>query len=459
MAAGALLLELGAQDCTGLLELAHPRGEVSHVWLREGCVYAISVPGYRPALGTRLMSSLIITPEQLSAAVAEQRSRLSGHRIGEILVHLGFVVAEVIDAFVLEQVRDQLADLLDLPVADAAFHQGRRISQDTIPPMPVVTLLADAQERRARGAMALAEVGGPTVVPALGAQGRGTTQTPLGPHDWALLCRVDGRRDLRELARVCGFTMLETAQTVGTLAGAGLLVLPTPPAAEPDDVVPDVVSLRPGDGSGREWQFEGPAVGEPEPVVVDPPPDVQADPAAPSVAFAPDPEPAPAPLARPWDWAAEPAQGMQPTPPEPAAPPTPPEPAAPPAHPHRVTPSHAAAPMQAEPPAEPEGGAADLASLQAELSALVMSTAAGGPAEAAPDAPVPSPRSSTQPKPWSPPASIVAPIEDYSETRMFMRELSSLSDDPDRDDQSGVTRRVIPLGAEPKQRRKRFWER
>jgi hypothetical protein len=89
----------------------------------------------------------------------------------------------------------------------------------------------------------------------------------------------------------------------------------------------------------------------------------------------------------------------------------------------------------------------DLATLQAELAAL-----------AADEAPPPPPRTPSQPVAWTPPASIMAPIEDYSEARMFMRELSSLSDDPDRDEQTGVTRRVIPL-AEPKPRRRRFWER
>lgn len=246
----ALLLEAATAAATGALELEHPGGESSRLWLREGQLYAASVPGYRPALGIRLLSSGLINPEQLGIAIEQQRTTMAGHRIGEVLVRLGHVRPDDIDAFVLDQVHDQVADLLNLPVLSAAFHEGERIGVDTIAPRSIEAVLPVAEERRHRWARVLADVGGPAVIPALGPQGRGAGQSPLGPREWALLCRVDGRRDLAELARACGFTILEAAQLVSDLARSGLLVLPAPVRVGPPGA--DVIALIPADGSALE---------------------------------------------------------------------------------------------------------------------------------------------------------------------------------------------------------------
>lgn len=246
----ARLLEAATAAATGALELEHPGGESSRLWLREGQLYAASVPGYRPALGIRLLSSGLITPEQLGIAIEQQRTTMAGHRIGEVLVHLGHVRPDDIDAFVLDQVHDQVADLLDLPVLSAAFHEGERIGVDTIAPRSIEAVLPVAEERRHRWARVLADVGGPAAIPSLGPQGRGAGQSPLGPREWALLCRVDGRRDLAELARACGFTILEAAQLVSDLARSGLLVLPAPVRVGPPGA--DVIALSPADESSHE---------------------------------------------------------------------------------------------------------------------------------------------------------------------------------------------------------------
>ena len=62
----------------------------------------------------------------------------------------------------------------------------------------------------------------------------------LIPQEWEVLTRVDGRRDLTELAELLGRQLVDTAEIVHTLIGAGILELrdsavvarkhPTPPA-------------------------------------------------------------------------------------------------------------------------------------------------------------------------------------------------------------------------------------
>ena len=67
--ADSLLLELASQEATGCLTVIDPEGDQASVWFRDGLVYAVSVPGRRPLLGVRLMSSGALTPE----ALAEER--------------------------------------------------------------------------------------------------------------------------------------------------------------------------------------------------------------------------------------------------------------------------------------------------------------------------------------------------------------------------------------------------
>lgn len=82
----------------------------------------------------------------------------------------------------------------------------------------------------------------------------------LVPQEWEVLTRVDGRRDLTELADVLGRQLLDVAQIVHTLIGAGVLALrdssvaprkhPTPPAHQAVDMwVPSTEELSGSDSS------------------------------------------------------------------------------------------------------------------------------------------------------------------------------------------------------------------
>lgn len=422
--AETMLRDLGQSGASGVLEINHPAGEMSHVWVRGGRIYAMQVPGYRPALGIRLLSGGLVSPEQLSAAAAEQRDRFPGHLIGQVLVGMGFVEAQVIDAFVRDQVRDQVADLLDLEVVSAEFHPGRHVRQDIIEPTDVDQLLEVARENRDRRADVLNRVGGAHVTPVLGPPGTGPAQTPLGPYDWALLCRVDGRRDLTELARVCGFTVVEAAQVVADLAMTGLLALPEP-AHEDESALAPVVSLHPpADPVDPQWRFEGTDAGEPDPVPAPPSSEVSTASSEilaefgallrdePTVETAVETAPAG-------------GQGTEEsTVTEPPTPPAPTPPAATPPAPTLAI---------VEPPPEP-----------------ALSLVHTGP---------PAPLSLVTDSP--PPALTVVEAgartaDSQSDTTAFMRELSSLSDDPDKADPV-VTRLVVPLTES--RRKRRPWSR
>jgi hypothetical protein len=445
--AETILRDLGQSGASGVLEINHPAGEMSHVWVRVGRIYAMQVPGYRPALGIRLLSGGLVSPEQLSAAAAAQRDRFPGHLIGQVLVGMGYVDAQVIDAFVRDQVRDQVADLLDLEVISAEFHAGRHVRQDIIEPTDIEELLAVARENRDRRADVLNRVGGAHVTPVLGPPGTGPAQTPLGPYDWALLCRVDGRRDLTELARVCGFTVVEAAQVVADLAMTGLLAIPTPPPEDESALAPVVTLHPPTEPEDPAWRFDGTDAGEPDPVAAplpELPPERPSELLAEFGALLRD-DPAPVETAPEVASAMEVVAALE----VPTATAALELPAAVelPADQDRATPDPGG---QVPSPAQavPAGPALALVETPAEPVLALVPT---GPAPAltlVDDSPPPA-------------LSVVAPAgapqsDSQPDTTAFMRELSSLSDDPDKDEPV-VTRLVVPLTEH--RRKRRLWGR
>jgi hypothetical protein len=58
-------------------------------------------------------------------------------------VHLGYVDREVVEAFVVEQLKDSLSELLNRPYASSKFRKGRKTRQDVAPPSTVPELLTE----------------------------------------------------------------------------------------------------------------------------------------------------------------------------------------------------------------------------------------------------------------------------------------------------------------------------
>ncbi len=115
---------------------------------------ARSTPSSSPAagaqLGARLIASGDLSPEALTSALDVQTNELQGWRLGELLVHLGYVERAVVEAFVVEQLRDAMAALLEWPVAAHKFRKTKKTRQDVAPPMTVRELLSEVEMRRHR---------------------------------------------------------------------------------------------------------------------------------------------------------------------------------------------------------------------------------------------------------------------------------------------------------------------
>ena len=230
-----VLHDLASQRATGCVYVRDQEGDEAEVYLRDGLVYAVMVPGRRTMLGVRLMSRGALTPEALAEALEIQRTELQGWRLGELLVHLGYVDLEVVEEFVVEHLKDALADLLGWPVAAWKFRKNKKTRQDVAPPTPVDELFDDLHDRRTTWETILSVIGGPDAVPALAA-GSSSGEVEIGPNEWALLCKVDGQRSVADLAAECGFTLFEAGQVVMVLTESGMVSVATASAADTVDL-------------------------------------------------------------------------------------------------------------------------------------------------------------------------------------------------------------------------------
>ena len=233
-----LLLDLATQEATGSLTITDPHSDVATVWLRDGRLYTISVPGRRALLGVRLVSSGVLTSQALGEALEVQRTQLQGWRLGELLVHLGYVEPSVIDAFIGEQLHDMLDSIIDWTVTTSRFSNGDRTRHD-IESQDLVQLLKRIRERRKRWAAVLGFIGSEDAVPQLVADAADRAKS-LNHQQWAVLCKIDGHNSVVDLADECGFTALEAAELLTTLVRSDLATMP---AAQTPRGVPTLINL------------------------------------------------------------------------------------------------------------------------------------------------------------------------------------------------------------------------
>ena len=239
----AVLVDLADSGATGCLLVRDQEGDEAEVYLRDGEVYAVIVPGRRAMLGVRLMSRGALTPEALAEALEIQRTELQGWRLGELLVHLGLRRARRRRGVRGRAPQGRADRPAGWPVAAWKFRKNKKTRQDVAPPTPVADLFDDLRHRATTWETILDATGGPDAVPTLAASSP-SDDVALGPNEWALLCKVDGTRSVAELAAECGFTLFEAGQVVMRLVDAGLVAVQRQPV--------EVAEVEPADDGGVE---------------------------------------------------------------------------------------------------------------------------------------------------------------------------------------------------------------
>lgn len=147
-----ILEQLSADVASGCLHVDGDAGEAL-VYLRAGAVYAMTVPGRRPSLGARLVSAGLLARDSLYDIVAIQHAEMPEWRLSELLLHLGYVEPEPVEAAVADLLLDCCIDLLGWASGHWRFRRSERTREDVGVPFVVADLLEQAASRMAAVAL------------------------------------------------------------------------------------------------------------------------------------------------------------------------------------------------------------------------------------------------------------------------------------------------------------------
>lgn len=258
MDVAAELRTLAANGASGSLRIVGP-GATGHILFRDGRICTVEHSASRPALGMRLVSGGALSLTNLGSALAVQQQHPQ-MRLGDVLVRMGLVQRQAVEAVAWGQLCDDVASMLRWSDAECTFTPA---ATDSLPPAGprVEDVLTAAADRVNQWQRVVRRIGGPDTVPSLRDEGLGGRDTALRPTDWAVLCRVDGQRSLQSIADQAGFSVLEAASILEGLLAAGLVAVPEthlPPTAD-----------RPAPWPPAEHHEPAPA---PAPIPVPPPP-------------------------------------------------------------------------------------------------------------------------------------------------------------------------------------------
>jgi hypothetical protein len=136
-----VLVALSDVRATGCLRVDAEQGNAL-VFMRDGQVYAATVPTEREPLGARMVAAGLIAPEDLAAALdAQQEELLSSWRLGELVVYLGMADRLGVERLVAALLLEDLDALLSWTVTGVRFRPGVLTRQDVTPAVTVPALL------------------------------------------------------------------------------------------------------------------------------------------------------------------------------------------------------------------------------------------------------------------------------------------------------------------------------
>jgi len=214
-----------AETPPGADPLAELEADEAVVYLRNGEVYSARAPGPRPLLGTRLVTEGIITRQALAEALETQAGALSGWRLGELLVHLGYVEPESVEAFVHEQTVDAMTRIRSWPAGDWQLRRGERTRETSGTSLNVSSLLEEIATRERITALLIDTVG--TASDVLVASPP-ESEVELDLLSSALLRATDGKLTLAQIAISCGLTIYEASRRLAPMAESGWIRVDAP---------------------------------------------------------------------------------------------------------------------------------------------------------------------------------------------------------------------------------------
>ena len=231
---------------TGALTIRREK-EWGKIFFKDGLIhYAFSVPQSLP-LGERLVNAGSITPAQLKKALAEQKKSPNAGRIGTILLELGFVDREGLEAVVREQIQDAAFNFFAWPDGAFEFTIDEVVTdQDILVEMNVENVIMEGCRRIDEWELIFSQLGSLERIPHLAYDERVDErgEVTFTAEEWRVVVHVDGHADINTVLHECGLDRFHGAKVIYSLFSSGLVVV--------SDAVIDNI------GQGRSVAVRGP---------------------------------------------------------------------------------------------------------------------------------------------------------------------------------------------------------
>ena len=243
--------------------------EEAAITLRDGAICGVALPSTGDALGTRLVATHQLSPEDLAEARLAQETELATWMLADLLIHLGLADEDTVQLLTAEQALSDLTQICSWNNGSWRFRRRARLGRNLPTPLPVEEALTTVDMRREQWHRLLPTILGSDAVVSLASDvpgsGDGDNAVAMDPDAFVLLCTVDGTRTVAELAGASGFTLLDAGRLTAQLVGAGLVQVARDPSrpnlpgdvleAATDEPEPDLQAERP-DALAAEFSFD-----------------------------------------------------------------------------------------------------------------------------------------------------------------------------------------------------------
>jgi hypothetical protein len=219
------LVKMSAKTGTLTLRCEERSGRL---FFRNGHIYYAFVDPQVMPLGERLVRAGAITPRQLEEALAAQRSRPEGTRLGTVLESLGFIDRGTLAEAISDQIEEAAFDLLGWLEGEFEFRgDAPPADEDIILELTVDGLIIDGCRRIDEWDLVMASLGSLQHIPRLeyaeGVSDHGGVS--FSPEEWRVISLVDGRRDAGSVIRDCGMNRFRAAKVLRRLVDEGLAIM------------------------------------------------------------------------------------------------------------------------------------------------------------------------------------------------------------------------------------------
>jgi hypothetical protein len=212
---------------TGALTIRRDK-EWGKIFFRDGLIhYAFSVPQSLP-LGERLVNAGSITPAQLKAALVEQKKSPEAGRIGTILLELGFIDREGLEAIVREQIQDAAFNFFAWLDGEFEFTADEVVTdQDILVEMNVENVIMEGCRRIDEWELIFSQLGSLERLPHLAYDERVDErgEVTFTAEEWRVIVHVDGHADINTVLRECGLDRFHGAKVIYSLYSSGLVTV------------------------------------------------------------------------------------------------------------------------------------------------------------------------------------------------------------------------------------------